>query len=59
MSKYYDYYVQYSYGVNEIPSTEGVYADSEEEARKVFMKDHQLDAFWIDIISIFPARKSE
>lgn len=53
------YYVHYSYGSNTIPSTEGVYADSEEEARKVFMKDHQLDAFWIDIIDIFPARKPE
>ena len=42
-----------------VPSTEGVYANSEEEARKVFMTDHKLDAFWIDIISIFPARKSE
>lgn len=53
------FYVQYSYGGNTIPSTEGVYANSEEEARKVFMTDHKLDAFWIDIISIFPARKSE
>lgn len=53
------FYVQYSYGGNTIPSTEGVYANSEEEARKVFMKDHKLDAFWIDIISISPARKLE
>lgn len=53
------FYVQYSYGGNNITSTEGVYANNEEDARKVFMTDHKLDAFWIDIISIFPARKSE